>query len=263
MWKWEAENAKAVIVMVHGAAEHHGRYKWLIEMWRSVGVHVVMGDLPGQGMTTRRRGHIESFDDYINEIAKWVNEALKYQLPIFMLGHSMGGLAIIRTLQERKLPIQAVILSSPCISLSEYPPKGLEWISKVLNYVHPSMLFDSKLSVEMATRNKEIQELDKNDSLYVTKVSVRWYRELRKAMKLAFMNIHKLPDIPILLMQAGEDKIVDKTAVRQWFDKLPISEKTYKEWPKLYHEIFNEYERNEVFAYANGFMKTQLNVLES
>ena len=56
MWKWEAEGeAKAVVVMVHGAMEHHRRYGWLIEMWRLSGFHVIMGDLPGQGMTTRAK----------------------------------------------------------------------------------------------------------------------------------------------------------------------------------------------------------------
>jgi len=65
MWKWEADGeAKAVIVMVHGELEHHGRYGWLIEQWRLAGFHVIMGDLPGQGLTSRvNRGHIESFDD--------------------------------------------------------------------------------------------------------------------------------------------------------------------------------------------------------
>ena len=49
MWKWEAEGEpKAVVVMVHGAMEHHRRYGWLIEIWRLSGFHVIMGDLPGQ-----------------------------------------------------------------------------------------------------------------------------------------------------------------------------------------------------------------------
>lgn len=258
MWKWEAENAKAVIVMVHGAAEHHGRYRWLIEMWRSVDFHVIMGDLPGQGLSTRKRGHIESFDEYIEEVENWVKEAENYHLPIFLLGHSMGGLVVIRTMQEKNLSVKAIILSSPCLAITESPPVALEWITKGLNYLFPAILFDSKLSVQMATRNKEVQELDANDTLYVTKVSVRWYRELVKAMRLASRNISKIPDIPILLMQAGDDKIVDKTVVREWFDKLNVSDKTYKEWQGLYHEIFNEYEREEVFQYAAGYFDTQL-----
>lgn len=259
MWKWEAENAKGTVVIVHGAAEHHGRYRWLMEMFRLSGFHVVMGDLPGQGTTTRRkRGHIQSFDEYINEVADWVAAAKEYQLPTFLLGHSMGGLVVIRTLQEKRLPVDGVILSSPCLGLVTYPSKGLDLLSKVLNYVAPSMLFDSGLSVEVATRNEEVREMDKNDSLYVTKVSVRWYRELVKAMQLAYRNISKFPDIPLLLMQGGDDKIVDKVVVKEWFDQLPISEKVYKEWNKLYHEIFNEPERDHVFLYAKTFLDTQL-----
>jgi len=259
MWKWEADCAKGVVVIVHGAAEHHGRYRWLMEMFRLSGFHVVMGDLPGQGTTTRRkRGHIQSFDEYINEVADWVAAAKEFQLPIFLLGHSMGGLVVIRTLQEKRLPVDGVILSSPCLGLVTYPSKGLDLLSKVLNYVAPSMLFDSRLSVEVATRNEEVREMDKNDSLYVTKVSVRWYRELVKAMQLAYRNISKFPDIPLLLMQGGDDKIVDKAVVKEWFDQLPISEKVYKEWNKLYHEIFNEPERDHVFLYAKTFLDTQL-----
>jgi lysophospholipase len=255
MWKWEAENPKAVIVMVHGASEHHGRYKWLIEMWRGEGYHVVMGDLPGQGTSSRsKRGHIDSFDEYINELEKWVLEAKKYQLPIFLLGHSMGGLAVIRTLQEKQLPLEAVVLSSPCLGIVEPPPVYLEWISKGLNYVIPSMRFSSHLQPGLATRNKAAIEIDENDSLYVRKVSVRWYRELVKAMRLAYRNIEKLPQIPILILQGGEDKIVDKIIVKEWFDKLKVNEKMYKEWEGLYHEVFNEPEREDVFHVAKSFV---------
>jgi lysophospholipase len=259
MRKWEADEAKGTIVIVHGAAEHHGRYKWLIEMFRSSGFHVVAGDLPGQGTTTRhRRGHIDSFDEYIETVESWVNEAKKFYLPIFLFGHSMGGLVVIRTLQEKRLPIRGVILSSPCLGLMQSPSKSLDWLSRVLNYVHPKMRFPSGLSVELATRNEEVREMDKNDSLYVTKVSVRWYRELVKAIRIAHEKIADLPDLPLLLMQGGDDKIVDKTAVKSWFDQLSLSEKVYKEWPKLYHEIFNEPEREQVFLYAQTFLTLQL-----
>ncbi|NSL51349.1 alpha/beta hydrolase [Calidifontibacillus erzurumensis] len=258
MWMLEVENPRAAIVIVHGAFEHQGRYKWLTEMWKAHGMNVVIGDLPGQGISTRRRGHIESFDVYIDTITQWVQEAENYHLPIFLLGHSMGGLAVIRALQEKNLPVQAVILSSPCLGLVEGPPKGLEWASRALNLFMPTLRVPTNLEPNVATRNKEIMELDENDSLYVTKVSVRWYRELVKAMQLAMRNIEKLPDIPMLLMQAGADKIVDKVVVKEWFDKLKIKEKLYKEWTNLYHEIFNEPEREEVFKYAKGFIELQL-----
>ena len=105
MWKWEAEGEpKAVVVIIHGAMEHHRRYGWLIEKWRLSGFHVIMGDLPGHGLTSRAgRGHIDSFDEYIFEVKDWIQAAYRFELPVFLIGHSMGGLIAIRLLQEEKM----------------------------------------------------------------------------------------------------------------------------------------------------------------
>ncbi|MEH7355493.1 alpha/beta hydrolase [Neobacillus drentensis] len=263
MWKWEAEGeAKAVIVIVHGAMEHHRRYGWLIEMWRLSGFHVIMGDLPGQGMTTRAsRGHIDSFDEYIIEVKDWVQAAYRYELPVFLIGHSMGGLISIRLLQEERLNIAGVILSSPCLGLIHTPSKLLDTMSHLFNVVYPSLRMNSGLTVSMATRNEDVREADTNDTLYVTKVSVRWYRELADAIKQAFLNLEKIQDIPMLVMQGGDDKIVNKKTVKEWFNHVPLSEKRYKEWPNCYHEIFNEPEREEVFEYAKDFVNSQLKAI--
>jgi lysophospholipase len=263
MWKWEAEgDAKAVIVMVHGAMEHHRRYGWLIEMWRTSGFHVIMADLPGQGMTTRSlRGHIDSFDEYIIEVKDWIQAAYRYELPVFLLGHSMGGLISIRLLQEEKLNLAGVILSSPCLGLVHAPSRLLNALSHVLNVLYPSLRMNSGLTVQMATRNEDVREADSNDTLYVTKVSVRWYRELANAIKEAFENMENIQDVPMLLMQAGDDKIVNKMTVKEWFNNAPLSEKRFKEWQKCYHEIFNEPEREEVFEYAKDFVISQLKAI--
>jgi lysophospholipase len=242
--------------------EHHGRYGWLIEMWRLAGFHVIMGDLPGQGMTTRsRRGHIDSFDEYIIEVKDWVQAAYQYDLPVFLLGHSMGGLISIRLLQEEQLNVAGVILSSPCLGLVQAPSKFLNALSHVINVVYPSLRMNSGLSVQMATRNEDVREADSNDTLYVTKVSIRWYRELVGAIKEAFENLEDTQDLPMLVMQGGDDKIVNKATVKEWFNHAPLSEKRFKEWPKCYHEIFNEPEREEVFEYAKDFVLSQLKAI--
>lgn len=263
MWKWEADGeAKAVIVMIHGALEHHRRYGWVIEMWRSSGFHIIMGDLPGQGLTTRsNRGHIDSFDEYINEVNDWIEAAYDFNLPVFLLGHSMGGLVAIRMLQEQHKELAGVILSSPCLGLIHQPPKMLNMLSHGLNVIMPTLRMSPGLSVDMATRNEEVRRVDQNDSLYLTKVSVRWYRELSSAIELAFENMDKLQDVPMLVMQGGDDKIVDKHSVNEWFNQAPLSEKRYKEWPKCYHEVFNEPERDEIFAYALDFVISQLKAI--
>ncbi|MEK3991552.1 alpha/beta hydrolase [Robertmurraya sp. FSL R5-0851] len=260
MWKWEAEGtARAVIVIVHGAMEHHRRYGWLIEQWRNSGFHVVMGDLPGHGLTTRsRRGHIDSFEEYVNEVEKWIDASYQFDLPVFLIGHSMGGLITLRLLQKERLNVAGVILSSPCLGLVNKPSPILHAATFILNKVFPALRVSSGITFDMVTRNEDVRELDLKDTLYVKKVSVRWYRELEEAMKNAFAMIKRTQDTPLLVVQSGDDRIVDKEKVRTWFNSVPLSEKRFKEWPKCYHEVFNEPEREEVFLYVKDFVEGQL-----
>lgn len=258
----EAQYAKGVIVLVHGANEHHRRYDWLVSKWIEAEYHVVLGDLPGQGESTRRRGHIDSFDQYIETIDKWINRALEYELPVFLLGHSMGGLASIRTIMEKRPSLTGVILSSPCIGLVNPPNKGVDLLSKVLNPIVPSLRLNSKLESNIGTRNTEFHTRDQEDPLMVHKVSVRWYRELLKAMKIANEGAKSFQNLPLLVVQGGDDRIVDKHAVRSWFNRIPLTDKSYKEWDGLYHEVFNEPERDTVFKTAQAFVELKLELLE-
>lgn len=263
MYRWEAAgDAKAVIVIVHGFVEHQGRYTWLINQWRSEGYHVIMGDLPGHGLTTRaRRGHINSFEEYIQAVKEWMKSAYDYSLPIFLLGHSLGGLISIRLLQESELNIAGAILTSPCLGLLQYPPKAVHAASALLNIAYPTFKTSTKISVDMLTRNEEIRDQNNSATLFMPKISVRYYRELLGGVKDAFDNIPDLEDVPIMVMQAGEDRLVNKTNVREWFNYIPCSEKYYKEWPGLYHELFFEPEREDVFFYAKGFVENRLRTL--
>ena len=74
MWKWETENdAKGIVVIAHNILEHTGRYAYVITMLRRNGYHVIMGDLPGQGQTSRaNKGQIEDFNTYHEHFVEWI-----------------------------------------------------------------------------------------------------------------------------------------------------------------------------------------------
>ncbi|MBP3949833.1 alpha/beta hydrolase [Bacillus suaedae] len=259
MWKWEVEDPRGVIVIVHGAGEHHARYEWLAKQWNDHGFDIVMGDLPGQGRTRGKRGHVQSFNAYLDTIEEWIDEARTSELPVFLLGHSMGGLIVIRTLMERgSKQIKGVILSSPCLGLQQQPSKTQEIGIKVIHRVMPTISANAGIKTEHLTRNDEVKEEYLKDELRVTKVSVRWYQELSKAMRTAQRYPEKFPDLPLIVLQGGEDYVVDKFEVRAWFDHLTLTDKYYKEWDGLYHEVFNEPERKDVFRHALGFLNLLL-----
>ncbi|GGE48976.1 phospholipase YtpA [Pullulanibacillus camelliae] len=253
MWVWKTalKVPKGVIVIVHGAGEHHGRYEWLKRQWLKAGYHVILGDLPGQGKNAEHRGHVDSFNEYIVTLRKWIDKARTFKLPYVVFGHSLGGLVVIRTLQESRLRPDAVVLSSPCLGLKVPPPSWLKKAVSPFNLFVPRFRIPIKRSGEnvLATHNKEILERDALDPLIVKKISLRWYFELDLAMEKAFQRMDRFPDVPLFILQAGNDKIVDKTKVYEWFHKIQLRNKQYKEWPGFYHEVFNEPERDVVFHY--------------
>ncbi|SIS44087.1 alpha/beta hydrolase [Salimicrobium flavidum] len=248
-----AVSPKAVIVIVHGAFEHGGRYKTLAEKFQSDGYSVVVGDLPGQGDEKGERGHIKSFRQYITTIIGWVEYARDADLPIFLLGHSMGGLAVIRTLQEKTLPIRAVLLSSPALGIKNGADKPLEAISHVIDRIAPSFKVSYPYDPKVVTRNEEVWERDRRDDKILERVSVRWYKEFQRAIKTAHSK--SLTDVPLLVMQAEHDKMVKLKDTKRWFNAQNLTEKTYKEWPGMYHEIFNEPEWKNVYRYALNFIE--------
>ncbi|MCD5325044.1 MULTISPECIES: alpha/beta hydrolase [Pontibacillus] len=252
------EDAKGIIVIVHGAFEHSGRYNDLANRWVSEGYEVVYGDLPAHGNHEGIKGHIDHFEEYLEEIASWINEAMKSNLPIFLLAHSMGGLAAIRLLEENELPLKAVVLSSPGLGIKNPPPKPLQVVAKGLNVVVPKLQLNGNLNPEHVTRNVDVLKRDQGDRLMLKKVSVRWYKEFEKGIERAFNKIDTYQDVPTLVMQAGDDKIVNKEATLKWFNSLHIHEKFYKEWEGLYHEIFNDPEKEDVFHYAKSFVEMHL-----
>ncbi|WP_280769999.1 alpha/beta hydrolase [Salipaludibacillus daqingensis] len=263
MWKWEVDHTKAkgVFVIVHGAGEYHARYKWIIEQLNRMDYHVIMGDLPGQGTTPGPRGHVPTFDLYIETVNKWLKEAKEYDLPTILFGHSMGGLISTRTLMKEDvnyLP-DMVILSSPCFGLFNKTPFSKKTVSLMLNKVTPSLRFNSALEPGSGTRDPQMRARDEKDNLLIKKVSIRWYRELENSIKFAHQHVDTFPEIPLLVMQGGDDRIVSKFRVKEWFNRVDISDKYYKEWEGLYHEVLNEPEKSQVMAHMLGFVTMHVN----
>ncbi|PYZ97118.1 phospholipase [Alteribacter lacisalsi] len=266
MWKWEVKNgtAKGVFVIVHGAGEYHVRYDWVVRQLNRHGYHVIMGDLPGQGTTTGRRGHVNEFQDYFRKVNPWLREARKYGLPVIQLGHSMGGLISLLVQNEVKPSLRPdiLILSSPCLGLANIPPLYKRALSKGLNRLWPTLSLPSGLEPGSGTRDEKMRVRDVSDAVLVKKVSVRYYAELTASIRRAHTEVERFPDLPLYVMQGGDDRIVDKEEVKRWFNNLDISDKAYREWPGFFHEVLNDPGKEEVLLQMLAFVTARLHMVK-
>lgn len=257
MWKWEAEGQpKAVVAIVHNTYEHHSRYAWLTQKLRNDGFHVVTGDLPGHGSAASGKIHKEQFETYVTYVKKLLAIGLSDNLPLFVLGHGLGATLIIRLLQREEVECAGFIFSSPWLSLKHQPPKFTSMLTKLA----PSMKLNHEIGIELLTRNQELYSEAKQDRSYNTTVTTSWYKELQMLMKAVMQYEGKFRNVPVLLHTGGSDKISDISYARKWLISQGLSEFQYKEWNRLYHDVFQEPEREEVYLYTKSFMN---NVLRS
>lgn len=257
VWKWEAEGQpKAVVVIIHSAYEHHSRHAWLIQRLRSGGFHVVTGDLPGHGAETGRSIHDEHISEYSDFVKKLISSGLNDTLPLFVIGHGLGATLMMRILQTERVECAGVILTSPWLGLKHQPPK----FSTMLTKLTSSMKLNHEITIEMLTRNYDLYIESRKDRDYNSVITASWYRELQSLMKSVGQHEGRIRAIPTLVQVAGNDKITEISLTKKWLINQALTEFQYKEWKRLYHDLYLEPEREEVYLYTESFMN---NVLRS
>jgi lysophospholipase len=247
----QGREPKLAIVLIHGAADHCGRYGHVIAALTAAGYAVVTGDLPGHGRTEGLSGHVESFDEYLECVDGWVQQAQGVSASgrVAMVGHSMGGLVAVRYLQERAEQhpeVVCAVVTSPCLKLVMEVPGWKQWLADRLNKWSPRLRMASGIDPANVSRTREVVEAYGEDPLCGGKVSVRWFQELNGAMAQARAGAEGVK-VPLLMMQSGDDRVVDARASDAFFQELqPLEGHAYVAYPQCYHELFNEPEQQQV-----------------
>jgi alpha-beta hydrolase superfamily lysophospholipase len=253
-WRsWLPPHPVGVIVVTHGLAEHGGRYHETAEYFAAHGWAVYAGDLRGHGRSPDVPGagrvHVRRFTDYFMDIDAFTNLALEQHadLPLFLLGHSMGGLITISYVLRNSDHLAGAVISSPALGTHPdfKPPALLRLLVSVLDRLAPRLRFPSDLDTNAISRDPEVVQAYLDDPLVSQKVSARWYAEILRSIKRAHEDAPALRT-PVLLMQSGADRLVDPAAPARWANLAPPGQVELVHWEGLYHEMFNEPERLQV-----------------
>ena len=263
MWKWETEHdAKGVVVIVHNILEHTGRYAYVITMLRRNGYHVIMGDLPGQGQTSRaNKGQLEHFDIYHETLIEWVRIANEYKIPTFVMGVGLGGLILLNVLEKTELPIECMLLLSPLLEFKRNNKTRKNMLISNVGKGSKDARFKLGIETKDLTRNDEVIEETKQDGLMLRKVTYKWYNILLETMKDTVQHFKDIQSMPTLLMYGTEDKLLELRSFNELKNNLNTNEFYFKVWEGFYHEIHNEPERDQVMRYVLTFLNNSVNTM--
>lgn len=239
---YPVEDEKARILLVHGLCEHCGRYGHLINLLNENNIGIWTYDHRGHGQSGGKRGHIESFSNYIDDLSLILEKALSGKpdsIPFFLLGHSMGGLIVINYIQRHADRIDGVIASSPGLAPAQKLSSIMKASARFLSKITPSLPLDNQLNPEHLSHDHQVVENYINDPLVHRKVTARWVDRYTTAMEDTAGNA-PLVKIPILMQVAGDDRIVNPDTSVKFFENLSSPDKTLHLYEGLYHEIYNE-----------------------
>ncbi|MDI6870866.1 MAG: lysophospholipase [Bacillota bacterium] len=245
---------KGLVAIVHGVGEHSGRHRRLAEFLVDRGYEVLLHDLRGHGRTDGLRGHVDRFEDYTDDLRALV-DVRNFPGPAFVLGHSLGGLIAAAFAQSYSNRLTGFILSSPCLKLRVVPPRWKQWLARQLHPVIPHLQLSSWLRPEALAHDRRVVAAYRADPLCFGQVTLQWYMELVR--KMAEVNQRaSSTTLPALVLQAGDDALVDPEGIRDFFARLGSQDKKLVVYDGAYHEIFNEdcqaQAREEVAAWLDA-----------
>ena len=257
-WLPEGE-PKATLLVVHGVREHSGRYMNVVNHLVPSGYGVYGIDHIGHGKSDGERVYVERFQDYTRTLKKYFHMIREWQpeRPIFLIGHSMGGLISAAFLLEHQDELSGAVLSAPSIKVSDNTSQAVIFVGKLLSIMMPQAGL-IKLDAEGVSRDPAVVEAYVNDPLVHTgKITARLGAEILKTMQRVTEEATKIR-LPIMIVQGSDDKVVDPRGAQLLYDLVTSEDKTIKIYDGLYHEVFNEPEHEQVLNDVKTWLEAHL-----
>ncbi|MFO0572511.1 MAG: alpha/beta hydrolase [Polyangia bacterium] len=258
-----AAGSRGTVVIVHGYCEHRGRYRHVAEHLNRSGYDVLVGDLRGHGGSEGERGFVWRFSDYSDDVAAFLREAAQVfadknkdgnkeggaepaQRPI-LLGHSMGGLVALQFALANPKALRALVLSSPFLGLKLRVPGWKRTMAQLASLLRPKLRLPNELPPSGLSHDEAVCRAYATDPLVTHDATARWFTETLSAQADTLERAGQVK-VPTLMLHAGDDHIVDAEVSKAVFSRIGAADKSMTFYPGLYHEIFNELEKDRVLG---------------
>ena len=256
---WPVDDAKACVLLAHGLAEHTGRYEHVAARFNERGVAVVGPDHRGHGASPGVRVYLKSFSEYLEPM-----QALRARIdewypgrPVFLMGHSMGGLIGAHLLLASQAAFQGAMLSGPAFHAVDPAPAPLLWVGRVLKKVLPKLGMVSLDANGVSRDPAVVADYLADPLVYNGKITTGLGIEMLDAMEVAIARAGEIT-LPIYIAHGDADVMAGPEGSQAFFDALGAQDKTLDLWPALYHELLKAPESAEVITRYVNWLATPL-----
>jgi len=257
---WLPDGAvKAVLLIVHGLGEHSGRYRNVVDHFVPLGYAIYALDHIGHGKSDGEREIVAKFADFTDTLTIFQDMVKEWQKekPVFLLGHSLGGAIVSYYLLDHQAGLKGAIISAPAVKVGDGITPMTITMSKVLSKIAPKMGVLA-LDATLISKDPLVVEAYVNDPLvFHGKTPARMGAEMLSAMQRISTEAGKIT-LPILIVQGGDDKLVDPAGAKMLNELASSKDKTLAIYAGMYHEVFNEPNRMRVLKEVETWLAARL-----
>ncbi|MFN2464193.1 MAG: lysophospholipase [Candidatus Dormibacteria bacterium] len=251
--------ARRLVITVHGFADHAGRMPYLVQHLAGRGAVVYSFDQRGNGKSPGRRGHIDSYQEIVEDLKAFIELATGAEpgLERVLLGHSTGGILAMALALQEPAAVDRLVLSAPALVLAFKAPAWKDSLARVMAVLRPTLTMQAGFPPESVAREPEVIRANKADPLVVQDMSSRFYSEVYLNAAPSMLRRAGEIKIPFLLLQGTGDLLVDPDGAEQLNRSAEVPH-VYRTYEGAYHEIFNDICREEVFADLDHWLEAPI-----
>ncbi len=256
-WHPEAGAARGVVVIVPGFNSHSGYYEWVAEQLTADGLAVYSIDLRGRGKSDGERFYVQNFDDYVNDVASFVSIVKTNEpgLPVFMLGHSAGGVVACNYTLDNQEELAGLICESFAyqVPAPDFAIAVLKGISHIAPHAHVLKLHNKDFSRD--AKSVEIMDNDpliENETQPSQTIAAMVHADERLKKDFAQFTL------PLLILHGTNDKATRPSGSQYFYDNASSTDKTLKLYEGHYHDLLNDLEKEVVIADIKNWLDAHL-----
>ena len=259
----ESRAQAGVLVLVHGLGEHTGRYTSIIEsLAENCGLLCAGVDLPGHGDSVGKRGHIATLAD-VHTLVSETRDFLLSKIPsngdpvyTAIFGHSMGGLLTLDYLQQHPGMFTHAWISAPPLAPGHNRSRLILNFARTLDRFWPTYTLHNGL--------RRVDCFDETDPQFIKRHTLNCHRRISARLGVLLIDAAERlnrspdplpPDLHLLMTQGGDDRVCPPEPNHHFFKKLPLTDKTWQEFPGLLHECCR---KPEVLSFVTEWFQKEV-----
>ncbi len=258
-WRPDGE-PRATFAVVHGIGEHSGRYMNVVNCLVPAGYALYGFDQRGYGRSPGQRAYINSWSEYREDVREFLRMVSQSEpdRPLFLFGHSMGGLIVLEYVLHYPEGLAGVIASAPAVGKIGLP-SVLFLLSRIMSRVYPRFSLNAGLDVTTISRDPAVVKAYQEDPLVHPLGTARLGTEAMAAREYTISHASELR-LPLLLIYGTADRATYPEGCRAFYERVTYPDKTRFEYPGGFHESHNDIDYKQVMADLEHWLDGHLRV---